>query len=294
MLNLTMTTKSSIINLLNLPRPETDILLYLSQHNATAKDILKNTTISNGRIYNLLSNLESLGLISKTSGKQAIYSMQSFSQNIQKFLESSFKNFSQNQSLITQSLVSLEDTIQTDIIYGTKEDFDAQIAKMLDEAKWLKIIHKHVSLPWFLYCHDEKNFFKVRNTITKTRTTGSSANKYNLLLKRAAYLRAYSTKPVEHIMLLDTFKKYSKHLDLPALKKNLKKFPKTKIYLLNKLHNPFSTYISDKQVLQVLFFENKQDRILKLSGKPIISTFIDYFNKYKEDSIILQPLPKQI
>lgn len=286
-----MSTKSSIIASLNLPQNHTDILTYLATIDATAKDILKHTTVSNGRIYRILSELESKLLITKIippARGLALYSMSPFATHIQNYLNQNFKIQSQNMSSIINSLDGLDAQDSIEIIHGTKADFDHHIENFLYSAKHVQILHKHTSIPWFLYCLDQDNFFKIRNIISHSRHTGSSSNKAELLAKRDAYIDIYSKKPVTHIMSHSALVEYQQQLkthkiniDLPTL---FKKYPHVKIFVIKKLHNPFSTYISHNNVLQPLFFPTLTDKLLLLSGHEITATYQDYFNKYKEDS----------
>ncbi len=278
-----------LTSLFGFSQNHTDILLTLAKHDATAQEILTQTSVSNGRIYRLLGELEQLGLIDKKPGKQAVYSLGDLHLHITKFLNHSHQQFNLKQQQLLDSLQELTNPLQIQILSGNHEDFDNQIINFLDTAKSVQILHKHVSLPWFFYLHHEQTFFDIRSEIKKSRSIGSSANKTNLLLKRAAYLRAYQSKPVTHLMqratALDFFKKH------PTFKKDiiakLKAYPKTKILLLPELHNPFSTYISNQEVLQVMFFPSRTDRILKLTGQEIIEVYQDYFARYSDSATLL-------
>ena len=294
-----MSTKSAIIQSLELPQNYTDLLLALCTADSTAADLLQRTKVSNGRIYKILSELETLGLVTKTltsTSKQATYSISPFTDHIQSYLQHQFRDQSQKTASIIKSLDSLDRTDSVEVIHGTKADFDHHIENFLYQASWVKILHKHTSLPWFLYCFDEDIFFKFRHILSHTRHTGSSSLRSELLLKRQAYLDAYATKPVEHIMSRQSYLQYQailkkNHLlvDLPS---QLKKYPGIKIYLIDKLHNPFSTYVSESSVIQPLFFPSHTDRLLLLSGPEISATYTDYFGKYLEDAKPLGPLDK--
>lgn len=288
-----MSSKTSIIHQLsqnfNLSKNQTDILLLLCQKDLTAAQILKNSKVSNGRIYRLLTELVSLGLIDKiiTSDKTATYSMKNFTGNIHNFLDTTFTSSSQKISDISKLLSNLNDHTEAQVIYGSKKEFDLHIIDMLNTSRNIKILHKHQSLPWFLYLHDEQKFLKVRNLISKKRSTGSSPNIPDLLLKRSAYLKAYQKCSFCHIFSQNTFEEYKKVLDLGLLKSNLKNYPNVQLYIIKNMTNPFSTYISDNLVLQPLFFDHKSNRILKLRGQDLTSTYSDYFEKYKQDSTSL-------
>lgn len=296
-----MSTKSAIIHSLELPQNHTSLLLALSTTSSTAADLLKQTKVSNGRIYRVLSELESCGLVTKTnptSRGQAIYSMTPFTKHIQAYIQYTFRVQAQKSSSVISSLDSLESSDSIQVIHGTKADFDHHIENFLYQASWIKILHKHTSLPWFLYCFDEEIFFKIRSAISHSRPIGSSALKSDLFLKRQAYLDTYATKPVEHIMsrqsFLDYLKTINKIFDKSTAKKviqdiqlQFKKHPQVKIHLIDKLHNPFSTYISEHTVIQPLFFPSRTDRLLVLEGREITATYQDYFSKYLEDSKIL-------
>lgn len=286
-----MSTQTSIIDSLNLPQNHTDILLALIPHDATAAQILAKTKVSNGRIYRLLSELEDLGLISKNtpSGRgQATYSLHPFADHIHTYLQHLFRSQSQKMSSIINSLDALDRPDTIEVVHGSKADFDHHIENFLYRATWIKILHKHTSLPWFLYCFEEDSFLKIRALISHSRPTGSSSLKAELLLKRQAYLDAYQDKSVVHIMSHAALTEYltllkKNHISLD-LKSNLKQYPHVQIYVIDKLHNPFSTYISEHTVLQPLFFPTRTDRLLLLEGKEITATYQDYFQKYLEDS----------
>jgi len=70
----------------------------------------------------------------------------------------------------------------------------------------------------------------------------------------------------------------------------LKAHPNVKIYVIDKLHSPFSTYFSEHTVIQPLFFPTRTDRLLLLEGKEITATYQDYFAKYLEDSTPIQTI----
>ncbi|MBU0569550.1 hypothetical protein KKB40_02090, partial [Patescibacteria group bacterium] len=165
---------------------------------------------------------------------------------------------------------------------------------MFSEAKWVKIIHKHISHPWFLYPENENNFFKIRDRISQIRITGSSPNKHNLLHKKQAYINLYQDKKVEHIMLKQTLEdffdlvenvlgKTEKDKLVSETLKKLSKQHSVNIYVMDKLFTPFSTYITDRQVLIPLFFVNKKHRLLIMQGEEIIKTYRDYFEEYKKE-----------
>jgi len=286
-----MSTKSSIITSLNLPQNHTDILIALAVKDLSASNLLKQTTVSNGRIYKILAELETTGLITKiippTRG-QAIYSMSPFTTHIQNYLSQNFKTQSLHLSTIVNSLDALNTQDSIEIIHGTKADFDHHIENFLYASKNIKILHKHTSLPWFLYCFDEEHFFKIRDIISHSRHTGSSSIRTELLLKRQAYIDAYSHKSVTHIMSHSALTEYQHqlkrnkiNLDLRSL---LNKYPNVEILVIDKLHNPFSTYISENSVIQPLFFPTQTDKLLLFSGSEITTTYHDYFAKYLEDS----------
>jgi hypothetical protein len=286
-----VSVKSAIIHSLDLPQNHTDLLLVLSTTDSSATELLKKTSVSNGRIYKILSELESLGLITKKTPStrgQAIYSLEPFASHIQAYLQHNFRTHSQKISAIINSLDSLDSSDSIEVVHGSKADFDHHIENFLYQASWIKILHKHTSLPWFLYCFDEAIFFTIRHAISHTRPTGSSSLRSELLLKRQAYLDTYAAKPVEHIMSRQSFVQYQailKKNDLRIdLKAQLKKYPRVKIFVIDKLHNPFSTYISPHMVIQPLFFPSRTDRLLLLQGKEITATYQDYFTKYQQDA----------
>jgi len=289
-----MSTKTQIINALsqnfNLSPNQTDILLLLCQKDQTASDILKNSTISNGRIYRLLSELTNLGLIDKIispDNKTSLYSLKNFSGNIQAFLEHSLSVSSQKHFQITTLLSQLDHHLEAQVIYGSKKEFDLHIINLLNTGKTVKILHKHQSLPWFLYAFDDNTFKTVRHIISQTRIFGTSPSPLDQQIKRNAYIKAYQKINFYHIFSKETFKRFKPHLDIKSIQSNLKKYPHVKLFIIDKLNNPFSTYIGDNTVLQPLFFENKTNRILKLQGQDLISTYNDYFDKYLEDSVSL-------
>lgn len=277
-----------------LAKNEIDILEVLLQKSATAKEILKKTRVSTGRVYPLLKELEEKGLIEKRSTNPAVYSADNFPEKIKNFLNYSFDQLVHTQSEINNALSELEDKLETKIIRGTRAQFDYEIIKMLKEAAWIKIIHKHVSYPWFIYAHNKESFLKIRKAIKKMRLIGSAPEKQNLLLKRDAYLEAYRKKDFEHIMLKNTFEEFKDVITnllgkkegktfLENLHERLRKQKNVKIYLLEKLYTPFSTYLTDKQVLIPMFFRNKENRMIILRGKEIIQTYKDYFEGYKKE-----------
>ncbi len=299
----TSMTKTDIISLLSafydLSDNKRDILILLAKGDMTPAEILANSSVSNGRIYAVLAQLEETEIITKIPGKPAVYTMGDFVISIRNFLNWSFGKHIEAKTKVTDALAALQERTDIETLMNSKERYDSEIESMLKSAKWIKLIHKHISLPWYLYSYlPEKDFLKVRQEIAKTRLIGSSNEVKNLLAKRDAYLETYKTKSVEHIMLRESFEKYMAMLtklfgDKKAkntvleIKTRLLGDKNVKVYVLEKLFTPFSTYISDKEVIIPMFFEKKQNRMLKMRGIEVIKTYTDLFEEYKSGAVLL-------
>ncbi|KKP48013.1 MAG: hypothetical protein UR39_C0002G0116 [Candidatus Woesebacteria bacterium GW2011_GWA1_33_30] len=260
------------------------ILKFLTSRDSNAEEILKATRISSGRIYKILRELEEFGIINKSfkkpSIKPSIYSMQNFSQNIRNFVDRKLKQSLSSQSAIISNLEMLGDEERIGILTGNKKESDIHIINMFEQAKWIRILHKNVSLPWFLYVFfDEKKFLQIRERIAKQRVIGSSPNKFDLLNKREAYLNLYNTKNVDQVMSRDALLKYKSFLksdEIEVIKKNLSKCPNIKIHVLDHLITPFSVYLSDNLVLMPVFNKSNESKIIKMKG----SEYVDIYNEY--------------
>jgi predicted transcriptional regulator len=284
-----------LISLYNLRKNHADILQVLFKKNLNADQILNKTSVSSGRIYRLLKELETMGLIEKKEGKPAKYSTHNFANKVRNFLQFSFNESISKQASMNSLLTSFDENIAAKMILGSKAKYDAQLAQMFKMAKWIKIVHKESSFPWFIYLQNKSQFIKIRGRIGNYRRIGSAAEKESLLFKRQAYLDLYQEKPVEQIMSQQAYNQYLAMLEDLFGEKGRQKFikillarfkdsPQVKIYVLKNIYNPFSTYISDSRVLQFFFFKKKQNKLLKMTGQPIVETYADYFEKYQHDA----------
>lgn len=290
-----LTLLEELVKLYGLKKNYFVILESLLEKDLTAEEILKKTSVSSGRIYRLLKELETMGLIEKIPGKPAFYSNRNFPKKVRNFLSYSFDHQVNKQIGINNLLNSFEEGTNAEIIYGSKEKYDLEILEILKSGKWVKILHKDLSFPWFIYMHDEEKFLKIREKIKQSRIIGSSGKKENLLQKRQDYFETYQIKPIEHIMSYEAFENYVKMLkDLfgeggrkKFLQELLIKFqekPNVKVRVLKFLYNPFSVYLTSDQVFLVFFFEKKENRILKLTGTEIVETYEKFFDRYWKNS----------
>ncbi|MEK7168694.1 MAG: helix-turn-helix domain-containing protein [Patescibacteria group bacterium] len=267
-----------------------DILKFLSQFEATAEEIVKKTTVSNGRIYKILREFELWGIIDKSKGKPSIYGMKNFSLNIRNFLDNKLKKNMESQKQIISGLTEIDSSSKVSVLSGSNKDFDIEIINMFNQAKNIKILHKHISLPWFLYCFfREDDFLKIRDLIAKTRVTGSSREKFDLLQKRNAYLEIYKNKKIEQIMLKKILIDYLKLLNkyqIKLIKENIRTHPNVKIYVLDNLNTPFSVYLSDREVLMPIFTK-KQNRMIKMQGKEYISIYEEYVESFTKGARVI-------
>lgn len=270
-----------------------DILKLLSQDDATAEVILKKTSVSSGRVYKILREFESWGIVDKSSAKPSVYSMKNFSLKIRNFLDFRLKLNLESQNKIISSLSEIETVNKVNVISGTKKEFDIEIINTFNQAKWVKILHKHISLPWFLYAFfDEEKFLKIRELISKKRVTGSSPDKFDLLQKKKSYLELYKNKEVEQTMLKETlldFLKLLEEKDIKIIKENLRTHQNVKINVLENLNTPFSVYLTDKNVLMPIFTKD-QNRMIKMQGKEYVEIYEEYLSSFIKGSRNIQDL----
>lgn len=268
------------------------ILQFLTTIDADAETILKVTRVSSGRIYSILGELEDIGVIDKSSKKPSIYSMKNFSNNIRSFLDKKLKQNLESQNKILAGLAEYETESKIGVISGTNKEFDMQIISSFSQSTWVKILHKHISLPWFLYVFfDDDDFLKVRQIIAKQRLVGSSTDKFDLFNKRDAYLDLYNNKKVEQIMLKSTLLDFLKLISddqKNIIKKNLVSHSNVKIHVLESLNTPFSIYLTNKEVLMPVFTAKKQNRMIKMQGSEYVDIYRNYFDSFVVDSTPIQ------
>jgi sugar-specific transcriptional regulator TrmB len=292
-------TKEQALNILlanyQFSKDETEVITYLSKTKAPANKILSNTSVSTGRIYSVLRDLENSGLIVKQGFKPAMYSMEPFRTCVENFLDYKLRNVTKSQQEVLNAVSEIESQTSAEVIHGSKKDFDMDIIRMYASCKWLKLVNKESGIPWFLYAHlPEEDFLKVRSAMEKERVVGSSGQKFDLLQKRASYLEIYEKKKVEHVMHPETLKNFVKMLNhlftqkstlyLEEIDKKLKKNTNVQIFMTTSLNTPFSVYVTDKEVLMPIFTKKSQERMVKLSGRDFIEIYSDYFDNFKKNS----------
>lgn len=285
---------NSLFSQFDFNKNQKDILLTLEKGDFTAEEILRNTTVSSGRIYSVLGELEKMKLITKKPGKPAIYSLKNFSNKVEKYLELKFNQEIKNQERITKLVNQVENRNEIKIIEG-EGNWDFQVRKLYKESKWTKSIHKYLNFAWFLYIWDKSIFLKFREKIQKERIFGSDPSYPELMAKKEMYLEHYKEKNVEQVIntrALSIFLKYlSECIDLEKQTEYIKlllekfnKYKKTKIYVTDTLYLPYSTYISDKGVLMTFHFTKGEQKILSMTGESISESFINVFNEFKSNS----------
>lgn len=283
---------NELVKTYNLKKNYNDILSCLLKKNLTAEEILDRTTVSSGRIYQLLKELENLNLIDKISGKPNIYSCKDFPDKIRQFLEHKFNISTRKQTLIQNKINDFRTSPEITVIDARKK-FDYELKRLYTPAKWLKVSHQHKTLVWFLYIWDESLFFTVRNALLNIRPIASLPYKKNLLAKRKLYMQLYNQIPVSQIMSLESFeqfltilnKNYDKNKRIELLESLLRKLENKTNVELKILENstiPSSTYITDREAMRTFHFSEKDHKIIKFKGQSIIKTFVDEYEEYKK------------
>ncbi|MBD3362370.1 hypothetical protein GF362_01485 [Candidatus Dojkabacteria bacterium] len=284
----------------NLKNNYFEILKELLEKDLSAVEILERTSISSGRIYGLLAELEDLHLVDKIHGKPAIYTLEKFDDNIRNFLQHTYGSFVAKQTEISNMLSVLSDQINISIGYGD-ENINAELRRMYKECKWAKILHKERGYPWFLIIDNEEQFFKIRHKIRTSRLAGSPKNKVKLLLKRESYRKAYKNKQMDHIMSREAFNRYVNMLEelfgkdvrkqiIQRVYSKLKDNSRITIQVQKNSSNPYSIYITDKMVLIALLFQRQENRYIKMTGGEIIKSYKGIFEKYIQNTESIIPL----
>jgi len=266
------------------------ILKLLLAEACTADEICERTTIPKGRIYNLLNELISMRLIEREQSVPAIYSMKNPNDTILNFLKYAFSKEVQKQTRVIAMLEEKAKFERIEMII-TNEAYDYEQIALIMEAKWLKTIHRELSISWFIQPRDENEFWKVRQEINKRRRASTTPKKDISILKYRAYADVYKDKPIEQIMTKEALEAYANIIrDLYGKKavkqwakdviEGLEKHKNVKLYILDTPSSMFNTFISDKAVLYILISKGEITGI-KLIGNRAVDLYEKYFEELR-------------
>jgi len=211
------------------------------------------------------------------------------------FLKYNFEKTIEKQNKII--LLLDEERAESVKTINNSREYDFENIALLTSGKHIRIIHRHLSLSWFIHPSDEDEFWKIRRLIDKRRKAQTTLNKEISLMKYRAYLDTYENKNIEQIMTKGAIESYVKMLKdefgieyVKKWKKELKRRIETtdnvKIYIIDNPFSVFTIYITENEVMSILL-HSKQISGIKLYGKRTSEIYIHAFDEMKSKAIPL-------
>lgn len=284
----------------NLKKNHIIILKLLSAEDCTADEICERTTIPKGRVYNLLNELINMRLIVREKGVPAVYSMKNPEDRVLDFLRYDFNREVEKQNRLLSLLQEKSKADRLDLITNNVE-YDYNLVALMSRAQFLKTIHRHLSISWFIQPRDEQEFWELRQEINRKRRAATTPAKEISILKYRTYMKLYREKPVEQIMTKEALDMYvSIYTEMYGKEKlsawakeileDLEKQKNVRLYILDTISSVFNTYISDKEVLSIVIFRGE------VSGIDVMGERVaDLYNKaFEEMKSRAQPLQKYL
>jgi len=271
----------------NLCGKELLIVEALLDNPLDAHRLSKKTNIPLGRIYDYLNNLIKVRLIDRSEKKPYIYSIDRFDESVADFLKYNFEDMVQKQHRVMHLLEHRTKKFDEIEIIESGDDFSFRTIQLLKEARFIKNIVRHGSIPFSVYPDKIDDFSKVRRAVIENRTTLAYTTPEMTLMLFQSHEEAYkSGKSIEYIverqslnsylnLIKKKFKKkfYDKMVEI--IKERLDKY-NVKIYVLNEFV-PMQVFVTDKKVfLALIHLMHTQGIILmNKAAEELYSTYFD-------------------
>ena len=271
----------------NLNGKELLIVEALLEGSSNAHNLSKTTNIALGRIYDYLNNLIKVRLVDRSEKKPYIYSIDKFDENIADFLKYNFEDMVQKQHRIMHLLEHRTKNFDEIEIIESGDDFSFRTIQLLKEAKFIKNVVRHGSVPFSVYPDKIDDFSKVRRIVIENRTTLAYTTPEMTLMIYQAHEEAYkSGKSIEYIverqslnsylnLMKKKFKKEFYNKTIEMIKERLEKY-NVKIYVLDEFV-PMQIFVTDKKVfLALIHLMHTQGIILmNKTAEELYSTYFD-------------------
>jgi len=274
----------------NLNGKELLIVEALIKEPLNAHKLSKTTDIPLGRIYDHLNNLIKVRLVDRSEKKPYVYSIDRFNENIADFLKYNFEDMVQKQHRIMHLLEHRAKKFDEIEIIESGDDFSFRTIQLLKEAKFIKNVVRHGSIPFSVYPDKIDDFSKVRKAVVENRTTLAYTTPEMTLMLYQSHEEAYkSGKNIEYIverqslnsylnLIKKKFKKkfYNKMIEI--IKERLEKY-NVKIYVLDEFV-PMQIFVTDKKVFLALIHLMHTQGII-LMNKVAEELYSTYFDELK-------------
>jgi sugar-specific transcriptional regulator TrmB len=272
------------------------ILDCLYEERFTAKELSKKAQIPLGRIYDFLNDLMLLQLIDRTPKKPYYYSIENPQEKIKNFLKQKFDEFVTKNAKIFDLLEKTQDREMIDIIHSGDE-YAFRLIQIISEAKTIKTIVRHDSLPFIMYPSDSKDFAKARQAVLKNRETLAHTTHQTTFLLYKAVMEAYQSGKKFMVIMekksLDSnrgiIKKELGSEFLVSMKEDILEKLKTnnlKIFAITE-HLPMQIYITEDKVFLSIIHLGITTGVVIRSNKAV-ELYNDYFDDMTRRSTPLQ------
>ncbi len=261
-------------------------LLYNSDE-LTADEIVSETKIPKGGIYEFLNDLINLNLISKNEGSPAKYNAHNFENRVVEFIYKKFNDFVQKETELL-NLINTSATPDIQII-KSKEEYTFQMMDIISRSDKINFIVRSKSVPFELYPEKDKEFIEIRNIMWKKRPTLSGAENPNLtIMHLKTFKDAWEKKKQLRYLItkegfdyyFETLKKdYKEKKPEDMVKEILKRLHKTKIDIKvvdEKI--PYNLFLSEKKMMFVVAHSTKIITGFVSTNKDIIEVYQNLFD----------------
>lgn len=267
------------------------ILEALMRNSLSANKISEETKIPLGRIYEYLNNLINLKLIEKSEKKPYKYSIENLDQNIIEFLRHKFDDMVEKQNKV-MSLIEhkSQDFDEIDIV-ASGDDFSFRTVQLVGEARYIKNVVRHGSVPFALYPENSKDFLKVRNSVVEKRSTLAHTTPEMTFMIYRAHNEAYKKgKAMEYIVEESALKfhfdlikkKFGKQFFDKMIKEIKRRLSTYNVHVhVIKEFIPMQTFITEKKLfLSLIHFEHTHGIIIR--NDAAVKLYGEYFDEMKK------------
>lgn len=276
-------------------------ITLLNHNNINAKEIAKLSNISSGRIYEYINGLVELGLITRSSKRPFVYSIDDINESIIRFTKNKIDSLTKSQSEILEHIDKKEQPFFERI--NDSSGFTKNHVKMVSEDEGsFKYISLHRSFPYLLYPFDKESFVKLRKAITKDRNTITNSKIGEILLIRQAYIDSCEKKKnIEAVFELKSFLHHVKIIKSlgseffehwrKSVLQQMRKY-NIKVYVLNEFV-PFQIDVTLNKVNVCFRYEEIISGIV-IHEKNMVKLYNKVFDQYKQRAQNALPLIKQM
>jgi len=284
----------------DLSEKQTRILKALEFEDLTARKLSKQTQIPIGRIYEYINNLFSLGLISKSKKKPAVYSFSNKEDKIQNFIKNKFKETAEKEARVLSILEKSPGEVK---LLTAREDYILESRRIYDEEDKFFFIERAETVPFYFYPEDDEDYKRVRKFIKKKRELTLGNDSLEKLYKDNYFCNLKKDKKFISITNLKSINKFFEIMKRALGEEKFKKNVRRIIRLIEsknihckivKEEYPYYLVITKNLVLICFFTSGKVINLL-IRDKGVAEQFIVFFeNSYRNADYAAKFLKKSL